>query len=237
MANDSDLFNRWQAAQDYATRVLIGRAVAKASAPAERPPKPQALHRGARRRRLPTESLEPGYRAQFLTAAERERPRPHHRPRRRPAGHPQGAQGPAQGDRHAAARAPRRHLPRSTRLTGPYSPRRKPPAGGRCATRRWATWRAAARPRTSPASAAHFAASPQRRPTRWRARHAVGGALAGAGDGLRALLRALEGRPPRHRQLVRLPGGLPAAGDAGDRQAAHPPSRCSRSRTPTRCGP
>ena len=24
MANDSDLYNRWQAAQDYATRVLVG---------------------------------------------------------------------------------------------------------------------------------------------------------------------------------------------------------------------
>ncbi len=53
MANDSDLFNRWQAAQDYATRVLIGAIAARRKK--ERAPQPkgfiEALARDALRAR------------------------------------------------------------------------------------------------------------------------------------------------------------------------------------------
>ena len=63
MANDSDLYNRWQAAQDYATRVLIeGVKVLRAG---ERPEKPLAFV-AALGVSLNDESLDPGYRAQFM---------------------------------------------------------------------------------------------------------------------------------------------------------------------------
>ena len=63
MTHDSDLFNRWQAAQDYATRVLI-KAVA-----ARRAGKPSALPTDfieALAATLGDDRLEPAYRAQFL---------------------------------------------------------------------------------------------------------------------------------------------------------------------------
>jgi aminopeptidase N len=63
MANDSDLFNRWQAAQDYATRVLIA-AVAELQA-GSRPAQPKAFI-DALSHTAADDSLEPGYRAQFL---------------------------------------------------------------------------------------------------------------------------------------------------------------------------
>ena len=101
MANDSDLYNRWQAAQDYATRVLVD--AVKTLRAGGKPEKPRAFV-AALGVSLNDESLEPGYRAQIPVPAERERSRAHHRPGRRPAGHPQGAQGAAQGDRHHALR-------------------------------------------------------------------------------------------------------------------------------------
>jgi aminopeptidase N len=63
MANDSDLYNRWQAAQDYATRVLV--AAVKALRAGTRPAKPQA-YVAALGVTLNDESLDPGYRAQFM---------------------------------------------------------------------------------------------------------------------------------------------------------------------------
>jgi len=63
MANDSDLYNRWQAAQDYATRVLL--EAVKAIRAGERPVKPSAFI-AALAVTLSDESLEPGYRAQFM---------------------------------------------------------------------------------------------------------------------------------------------------------------------------
>ena len=110
MANDSDLYNRWQAAQDYATRVLV--EAVKTLRAGSKPEKPKAfvaaLRRQPRRRepraRLPRAVPVP---------AERERPRPHHRPGRRPAGHPQGAQGAAQGDRHQLCMNACRRLPQA----------------------------------------------------------------------------------------------------------------------------
>ncbi len=63
MANDSDLYNRWQAAQDYATRVLIAsvRAVRAGKTPERSAPFVEAL--GVT---LANRQLDPGYRAQFM---------------------------------------------------------------------------------------------------------------------------------------------------------------------------
>ncbi len=63
MANDSDLYNRWQAAQDYATRVLV--EAVKDKRAGRRPPKPTALV-AALGVTVGNEDLDPGYRAQFM---------------------------------------------------------------------------------------------------------------------------------------------------------------------------
>jgi aminopeptidase N len=63
MANDSDLYNRWQAAQDYATRVLVD-AVKDVRA-GKRPAKPSAFI-AALGVTVGDDSLEPGYRAHFM---------------------------------------------------------------------------------------------------------------------------------------------------------------------------
>jgi aminopeptidase N len=63
MARDSDLFNRWQAAQDYAARVLT-QAIA-AQAEKRRAPQPKAFI-DALAVTLGDQSLNPGYLAQFL---------------------------------------------------------------------------------------------------------------------------------------------------------------------------
>ncbi len=63
MANDSDLYNRWQAAQDYATRVLVD--AVKAIRAGKRPAKPSAFV-AALGVTLGDASLEPGFRAQFM---------------------------------------------------------------------------------------------------------------------------------------------------------------------------
>jgi len=63
MANDSDLYNRWQAAQDYATRVLVD--AVKAIRAGKRPARPSA-YVAALGVTLGDASLEPGYRAQFM---------------------------------------------------------------------------------------------------------------------------------------------------------------------------
>jgi aminopeptidase N len=64
MAHDSDLFNRWQAAQDYAARVLTGTVAARAAK--ERAPSPRAFI-DALAVTLAGRNLAPGYLAQFLT--------------------------------------------------------------------------------------------------------------------------------------------------------------------------
>jgi aminopeptidase N len=63
MANDSDLFNRWQAAHDYATHVLL-QAVA-AIRGGNRPAQPKAFI-DALSVTISNDALEPGYRAQML---------------------------------------------------------------------------------------------------------------------------------------------------------------------------
>ncbi|MFM9846421.1 MAG: aminopeptidase N [Hyphomicrobiaceae bacterium] len=63
MANDGDLFNRWQAAQDYATRILV--ASTKAIREGERTAAPTVFAR-ALGSTLADEGLEPAYRAQML---------------------------------------------------------------------------------------------------------------------------------------------------------------------------
>jgi aminopeptidase N len=64
MARDSDLFNRWQAAQDYGARVLTGTVAARSAG--ERVPSPKAFI-DALAVTLADQDLAPGYLAQFLT--------------------------------------------------------------------------------------------------------------------------------------------------------------------------
>ena len=64
MAHDGDLFNRWQAGQDYAARVLTGTVAARSAR--ERAPSPKAFI-DALAATLADASLAPGYLAQFLT--------------------------------------------------------------------------------------------------------------------------------------------------------------------------
>ncbi len=64
MAHDSDLYNRWQAGQDYATRVMI--TAVKAIRADEKPEKPVDLVT-ALGHTLGDDTLDPGYRAQFIT--------------------------------------------------------------------------------------------------------------------------------------------------------------------------
>jgi aminopeptidase N len=64
MAHDSDLFNRWQAAQDYAARVMTQAVATRAAG--ERAPQPKAFI-DALARTLRDQSVAPGYLAQFLT--------------------------------------------------------------------------------------------------------------------------------------------------------------------------
>jgi aminopeptidase N len=63
MMHDSDLFNRWQAAQDYGNRVLL--EAVSALRKGSRPGKPDAFIE-ALATTLSDDSLEPAYRAQFL---------------------------------------------------------------------------------------------------------------------------------------------------------------------------
>jgi aminopeptidase N len=63
MSNDSDLYNRWQAAYDYATRMLV--AAVKARRAGWRPERWTPFV-AALSQTLEDESLEPGYRAQFI---------------------------------------------------------------------------------------------------------------------------------------------------------------------------
>jgi len=63
MANDSDLYNRWQAAQDYATRVLV--EAVKALRAGNRPRQPNAFV-AALGVTLADDRLDPGFRAQFM---------------------------------------------------------------------------------------------------------------------------------------------------------------------------
>jgi aminopeptidase N len=63
MANDSDLYNRWQAAQEYATRVLV--AAVKAVRADKTPERPDAFI-AALGVTVANQDLDPGYRAQFM---------------------------------------------------------------------------------------------------------------------------------------------------------------------------
>jgi aminopeptidase N len=64
MAHDSDHYNRWQASQDYATRVMI--AAVAAIRKGDKPEKPAAFVE-ALGQTLDDDTLDPAYRAQFVT--------------------------------------------------------------------------------------------------------------------------------------------------------------------------
>ena len=207
MANDSDLYNRWQAAQDYATRVLVD--AVKALRAGKRPAKPQAFV-AALGVTLDDESLDPGYRAQFMflpSESDLARvigrdvdPLAIHKARKEL----RKAIGTMLYD--ALADIYRKH-----EAKGPYSP--APEAAGKRALRNAALGYLTCRGQAEDVArvAAHFANARNATDEVSALADALRAALARAGQGLRPLLRALEGRPPRHRQLVRLPGRLAAA--------------------------
>ena len=78
MANDSDLFNRWQAANTYADAHARRGGHARLGARQVEPRKACAT-RGRSARRCRATALEPAYRAELLQVADTGRRRPHHR--------------------------------------------------------------------------------------------------------------------------------------------------------------
>ena len=233
MANDSDLYNRWQAAQDYATRVLVRRGEGPARRQAARASRTAFV--AALGVTLGDDEPRPRLPRAVHVPAERERPRPGHRPGRGPARHPQRAQGRCA--RPSAPRSTMRLLDtyRDYEVKGPYSP--APEAAGKRALRNAALGYLTSRgqPRGHRPRRGAFRQRPQRHRRGERAGDALRAALAGADQGLRPLLRALEGRSPRDRQLVRLPGRLARCRRRSPRSKSSPGTRCSPSRTPTRC--
>jgi aminopeptidase N len=155
MANDSDLYNRWQAAQDYATRVLV--AAVKAIRAGNRPAKPSAFM-AALGVTFTDDSLEPGYRAQFMfLPSESDLARVIGRDVDPVAIH--GARKHlrrAIGTTHAAALA---DIYRTCEESGPYSP--APAPAGKRALRNAALGYLASRGRREDVArvAAHFAAA------------------------------------------------------------------------------
>jgi len=156
MANDSDLFNRWQAAQDYATRVLLEAVAARRRK--ERAKQPTDLI-DALAVTLTDGSLDPDYRAQFLVLPSESDlariigrdvdPQAIHKAR--------SALHKAIGTRlHAAFTETYRRM----ETPGPYSP--APEQAGRRALRNVALGylTSRARPEDIARAAAHFARSP-----------------------------------------------------------------------------
>ena len=119
MANDSDLFNRWQAAQEYATRVLLEAVAARRRK--ERAPQPKGFIE-ALGVTLADASLEPDYLAQFLVLPSEPDLARTIASRRRSARDPPGARWTAQGHRHTAARGLARQRLRKHGDPRPYSP-------------------------------------------------------------------------------------------------------------------
>ena len=153
MANDSDLYNRWQAAQDYATRVMIAGVAGLRDG--KRPAKPSAFV-AALGVTFCDPQLEPGYRAQFmLLPSENDIARIIGRDVDPLAIHKARDQlRKAIGTRHAAALA---DIYREYELKGPYSP--QPEAAGKRALRNAALGYLAARGTAEDIArlAAHFA--------------------------------------------------------------------------------
>jgi aminopeptidase N len=139
MARDSDLFNRWQAAQDYAARVLTGTVAARAVG--ERAPSPKAFIE-ALAVTLADRDVAPGYLAQFLTL-------PSENDLARIIGadvDPLAIHRACKALRKAIAarlHEPLAEIYRRMETPGPYAP-----ADARCAASPWATSRAAASRRT-----------------------------------------------------------------------------------------
>ena len=153
MANDSDLYNRWQAAQDYATRVMIAGVAGLRDG--KRPAKPSAFV-AALGVTFCDPQLEPGYRAQFmLLPSENDIARIIGRDVDPLAIHKARDQlRKAIGTRHAAALV---DIYREYELKGPYSP--QPEAAGKRALRNAALGYLAARGTAEDIArlAAHFA--------------------------------------------------------------------------------
>ncbi|MFI5026889.1 MAG: aminopeptidase N, partial [Solirubrobacterales bacterium] len=153
MANDSDLYNRWQAAQDYATRVMIAGIAGLRDG--KRPAKPSEFV-AALGVTFCDPQLEPGYRAQFmLLPSENDIARIIGRDVDPLAIHKaRDHLRKAIGARHAAALV---DIYREYELKGPYSP--QPEAAGKRALRNAALGYLAARGTAEDIArlAAHFA--------------------------------------------------------------------------------
>ena len=179
MANDSDLYNRWQAAQDYATRVLIAAVDGAPRRQAAAPSPAHSWRRSASRSAIA--NLEPGYRAQFmLLPSENDIARIIGRDVDPLAIH-KARNDAAQGDRHAALRRPWLDIYRAVRAQGPLLAG----AGGR--RQAGAAQRGAGLPGGPRAGRGHrpvgrpLRRGPQRHRRGERAGHAGGAALARSG--------------------------------------------------------
>ncbi len=217
MANDSDLFNRWQAAQDYATRVLL-HAIAEIQ-DGGRPAQPKAFIE-ALSLTIADDDLEPGYRAQFLyLPSESDLARVIGQDVD-PLGHPQGPPAlrkavgtrlyeafcrglPAHGDQRALFARPEAGWAARLAQRRAGIPDQPRPAG-----------------RYRPGSGA-FSAKPQPDRRNGGSLHAFRAECPGANGGFRSVLRALEGRSSGDRQLVCLSGRLAAGVLSGNREKAH----------------
>ena len=190
MANDSDLYNRWQAAQDYATRVLV--EAVKALRAGKRPEKPQAhswrrsASASATRASIPAtapSSCSCRARATSPASSPATWTRSPSTTRARSCARPS-----APCCYETLAETYRRH-----EVKGPYSP--APDAAGKRALRNAALGYLASRGKAEDVArlAAHFAGARNATDEVSALVHALRAALAGAGQGLRPLLRALEG--------------------------------------------
>ena len=111
-ARDTDPFNRWQAVQTLATRLLVDNAAALR---AEKPRTPGRRPRRRARRGAGRRHARAGFRRAHAVAAGRGRHRARDRPRRRSRRDLRGALGIAKNARRAARRAAVRPLPPALR--------------------------------------------------------------------------------------------------------------------------
>ena len=216
MANDSDLYNRWQAAQTYAARTIIAgvRALRAWRAGAARDTVRQGPGRDVGRRK-PAAGLSRA----VPEPAERSRYRAGDRQGCRSRRDPQGAAKPPQAGRPGPWAISWSSCTRATLAKGTYSPDAK--SAGKRALRNAAMALLAARggaddvarvvqhyrkaANNTDETMALVLLSDMKSPERDK--------VAGA------FLRALERRSSRHRQVVHAAGDVVAAGDLGDRQA------------------
>ena len=215
-AHDTDPFNRWQALQTLATRLLVDNVAALRAGEARRDRIDgllDALGRDPRRRHARARLRRAG-----ADAAERGRHRPRDRPRRRSRRDLRARAALARGDRASISARPLMRHYRRLADQRPLSARRRQRRPARAAQRL---------PRSAGGDRRGRTRS-RWRPTQYQAADnmtdrmaalvdAVAARRAGARGRARRFLRALSRRSADHRQVVRAAGHDPGAGNARPR--------------------